>query len=63
MNIIANKHAFIIEDKNRLNIICTKEKSMQAIENEFNASSNNVYRSYVTLKKCNENRKRELRKS
>lgn len=65
MQIIANKFASIIEDKKTDRASSTqKEKAWQAIENEFNASStNSTYRNAISLKKCYENRKKELRKT
>lgn len=65
MRIIANKYASTLEDKKTDRACSTnKEKAWQAIESEFNATStSSVYRNAGCLKKCYENRKKELRKS
>ncbi|KAK4872750.1 hypothetical protein RN001_014779 [Aquatica leii] len=65
MNIIANKYALILEDK-KTDRASTSEKlkAWQVVEEEFNASSTSTtYRDATCLKKCYENRKKELRKS
>lgn len=63
--IIANKYGAILEDKKTdRSSSANKENAWQNIEREFNASSTTTtYRSRTSLKKCYENRKKELRKT
>lgn len=65
LNIIANKYSAILEDKKTDRVSTTqKDQAWKVIENEFNAtSSSSTYRSWVCLKKCYENMKKELRKT
>ncbi|KAJ8966215.1 hypothetical protein NQ317_007584 [Molorchus minor] len=65
MRIIANKYASTLEDKKTDRTSTTqKEKTWKAIEDEFSASSScSTYRNATCLKKCYENRKKELRKA
>nr|XP_023028765.1 myb/SANT-like DNA-binding domain-containing protein 3 [Leptinotarsa decemlineata] len=64
MRLIVDKYADTIEDKKTDRVSAAqKEKTWELIESEFNASSSSTYRNAANLKKCYENRKKELRKS
>ncbi|KAF5275533.1 hypothetical protein FQR65_LT16600 [Abscondita terminalis] len=65
LRMIADKYASIIEDKKTDRASAEKKlKAWYQITNEFNATSvTSVFRSLASLKKCYENRKKELRKT
>lgn len=65
MRLIAEKHARVIEDKKTDRASAEKkENSWSQITDEFNAtSSTGIKRTAACLKKCYENRKKQLRKT
>ncbi|KAJ8933889.1 hypothetical protein NQ318_001682 [Aromia moschata] len=65
MQIIASNFASVLEDKktDRASSF-RKEEAWKSVEKAFNASSSSsIYRTALSLKKCYENRKKELRKT
>ncbi|XP_031339101.1 myb/SANT-like DNA-binding domain-containing protein 3 [Photinus pyralis] len=64
LTIISEKYSKILEDKktDRMSV-SQKEQAWSQIEIDFNASSTTTFRNASCLKKCYENRKKELRKT